>query len=225
MDSQTLGTHKSTYDAVFQHPMARNLQWKDVKSMLETLADTTEDNDGVMKFTRNKRTLVLHTPRRKDFSDVESLMKIRHFLAHSEAPIPEPVAEGVHLLVVLDHREARIFKTEMHGSVPQRILAYNANDGHRHLHHVEADSNGQRKPEPKAYYDAIARTLADAQSILIMGSSTGGSSAMEHLAEDLKKHHPALAKRIAGTVVINEQHMSEDQLLAEARTFYAGRKP
>jgi hypothetical protein len=29
-----------------------------------------------------------------------------------------------------------------------------------------------------------------------------------------------MARRVAGTVVVNEQHMSDDQLLAEARAFY-----
>jgi len=44
---------------------------------------------------------------------------------------------------------------------------------------------------------------------------------MEHLVAELKAHHPELAARVAGTVVVNEQHMSDDQLLAEARAFYA----
>jgi chemotaxis response regulator CheB len=193
--------------------------------MLTALADVAEENDGRLKFTRNGQTLTVHPPRRKDFSDVEALMQIRHFLERSEAPSQDAVAEGVHLLVVLDHREARIFKTELHGSVPQRISAYDPHGANRDLHHVEKDSDGQRKPEPKAYYDAIARTLEGAQKILLLGSSTGSSSAMDHLMTELKQHHPELARRVAGTVVVNEQHMSEDQFLAEARAFYAAANP
>jgi hypothetical protein len=44
---------------------------------------------------------------------------------------------------------------------------------------------------------------------------------MDDLLADLKEHYPDIAQRSVGTVVVNEQHMSEDQLLAEARTFYA----
>jgi hypothetical protein len=111
----------------------------------------------------------------------------------------------------------------MHGSVPHRITSHGPDGAHRHLHNVENDSNGQRKPEPKAFYESIARALHGAQSILILGSATGASSAMDHLMAELKQRHPELAKRVAGTVVVNEQHMSEDQMLAEARSFYAAR--
>ncbi|MEH1793027.1 MAG: hypothetical protein V7L17_10175 [Nostoc sp.] len=44
---------------------------------------------------------------------------------------------------------------------------------------------------------------------------------MDYLLADLKEHHPDIQERVVGTVVVNEQHMSEDQLLAQARTFYA----
>ena len=129
----------------------------------------------------------------------------------------------MHLLVVLDHREARIFRAEVHGSVPQRILPYDPHGSGRYLHRVGNDSNGQAEPEPKDFYDAIVRTLEGTQAILLFGSATGSSSAMDHLMAELRQHHPDLAGRIVGTVVINEQHMSEDQLLAEARAFYAKR--
>ena len=223
MDTETLGSHRTTYDAVFQHPISRNLQWKDLRSMLITLADVTERRDGVMKFSRNGHILVLHPPRRKDFSDVQALMQVRHFLEHCDYPPAPEVTPGLHLLVVLDHRQAKVFRTEMHGSTAQSITPYDPHSNLRHLHNVEDDSNGHRKPEPRAYYDTIVRTLGGAQNILIFGSSTGSSSAMEHLLAELKDHHPDLARRVAGALVVNEQHMSDDQLLAGARAFYAAR--
>lgn len=66
--------HQSTYDAVFQHPLARNLQWRDVRSMLTALADNTEEHADNVKLTRNGLSLTVHPPRRKDFSDVSELM-------------------------------------------------------------------------------------------------------------------------------------------------------
>lgn len=221
MASQALGIHQSTYDAVFQHPIARNLQWRDVRSMLGALCDTSEDHSDNVKFTRNGQTLTVHPPKRKDFSDIQELMQLRHFLERSGGPAPAPVPEGLHLLVVIDHRAARIFKAEVHGTVPERITPYDPHDSLRHLRHVEDDSSGQRKPEPKGFYEAIARTLADAEQILILGSSTGSSSAMDHLVAELKERYPELAQKVAGTHVINEQHMSDDQLLAKARGIYA----
>jgi hypothetical protein len=223
MQTQTHGIHQGTYDAVFQHPIARNLQWRDVKSMLTSLSDETSEHADNLKFTRNGLTLVVHPPKQKDFSDVEELMRVRRFLEKSGTAAPAAVAEGVHLLVVIDHREARIFKTELHGATPQRIAAYEAQGAHRHLHNVDDASNGQRKPEPKAFYEAVAKALGGAEQILILGSATGASSAMDHLVAELKQHHAEVAKHVAGTVVVNEQHMSDDQLLAEARKFYAAK--
>ncbi|MEG5058563.1 hypothetical protein QUB60_16075 [Microcoleus sp. A2-C5] len=57
---------------------------------------------------------------------------------------------------------------------------------------VEENSSGQRKPELKPFYQGVAQTLSGAEKILIFGSSTGASSAMDYLLAELKKHHPDL---------------------------------
>jgi hypothetical protein len=220
MQTQMLGVHQSTYDAIFQHPISRNLVWRDVRSMLGVLADVTEEHAEHVKFTRNGQTLTLHPPRRKDFSDIDELMRIRHFLERSGAPSQAATAEGMHLLVVIDHREARVFKAEIRGSVPRRITPYDPQGAHRHLRNVENDANGQRKPELKSFYEAVARTLEGAEKILILGSATGSSSAMDHLVAELKERHPDISRRVVGAIAINEQHMSENQLLEKAREFY-----
>jgi hypothetical protein len=223
MEIQMSGTHQTTYNAVFQHPIAHNLQWHDVRSMLSALADLTEEHNGNLKFTRHDKTLIIHPPQHKDFSDVKELMKIRHFLEHSNVTPQEPTADGMHLLVVIDHREARIYKTKLSGSVPERITPYDPDGIHRHLHNVDEEANGQLQPEIKSFYDAIVRSLNGSEEILIFGSSTGSSSAMDYLMGELKQKHPELAKRVVGTVVVNEQHMTENQLLAQARSFYAAK--
>jgi hypothetical protein len=220
MEEQLLGSHQRTYDAVFQHPIARNLHWRDVRAMLTALADAADEPNGNLKLTRNGHTLVLHPPIRKDFSDVHELMKIRHFLAQSGAALTQPADDGKHLLVVIDHRLARIYKTEFRGSVPEQIVPYDASGSGRHLHYVQDDSNGQRRPEVKSFYEAVAKTLERAEKILLFGSGTGASSAMDQLLAELAQHHKELAKRVVGSLVVNEQHLTEDQLLAKAREFY-----
>ena len=105
MEPKMLGTHQGTYDAVFQHPIARNLQWHDVKSMLVHWPRKPRNTTAISNTPATARNATVHPPRRKDFSDVEELMQIRHFLERSGAPSQEAVAEGVHLLVVIDHRE------------------------------------------------------------------------------------------------------------------------
>ena len=218
MDIQMSRTHQTTYNAIFQHPAARNLQWHDVRSMLNSISEVEEEHNGNLRFTRHGETLTVHPPKHKDLSDIQELMKIRHFLERSAVPSDQTVADGTHLLVVIDHREARIYQTELHGSVPERIVPYDPDGLHRHLHYVADEANGQRQPELKSFYEAVAQTLSGADKILIFGSSTGASSAMEHLLVDLKEHHLDLAQKVIGTVIVDEQHMTEDQLLAQARS-------
>jgi hypothetical protein len=221
METKLTGTHLRTYEGLFQHPIARNLEWREVKAMFVALAEVSDEPNGNLKVQRNGHTLVLHPPTRKDFSDVQELMKVRHFLEQSGGKSLAVPASGTHMLVVIDHREARIYRTELHGAVPQKITPYDPKDSDRHLHYVQDDSNGQRKPERKSFYEAVARTLQHAERVVVFGSGTGASSAMVQLRSDLQEHHRDIAAHIAGWIVVDEQHLTENQLLAKAREFYS----
>ena len=120
--------------------------------MFEAMADAeaVEIHNGNFEVTRNGQTLVLHRPRGKDLADMEELKQVRHFLERSGTSEPPSATVGTHLLVVIDHREARIYNTELHGSVPQRITPYDPYGFGRHLHYDHEDANGQRTPERKA---------------------------------------------------------------------------
>jgi hypothetical protein len=222
MEQQLSGAHQKMYEQLFQHPLPHNLHWREVWSMLGAMKDAqaVEEGNGNLKVIRNGQTLVLHRPRDKDLADKKELMHIRNFLERSGTPAPPPVAVGTHLLVVIDHREARIFSTEMHGAVPVRIEPYDPFGFDRDLHYNRDDSNGQRKPEKKSFYDAVAKTLVGAKQILIFGSGTGASSAMEALVAELKRSHRAIAAQIVGAISVDEHHLTEDQLLAKARELF-----
>jgi hypothetical protein len=222
MESRLSGFHQKTYQQVFGHPMPHNLQWREVWSMLGAIPDarTAEDDKGNLKVERNGQTLTLRRPRGKDLADKQELMQVRHFLERSGTPVAPPAAAGTHLLVVIDHREARIYSTEMRGAVPQRIAPYDPFGFGRDLHYNHDDSNGQRKPERKSFYEAVAKTLRGAKQIVLFGTGTGASSAMEQLEADLKAHHHDIAARIIGSAAVDEHHLTENQLLAKAREYF-----
>lgn len=211
---------QSTFDAILRHPAPHNLQWRDIRSLLGVIAQVTEEPSGHLKVTRGGQTLQLHPDQHKDMENWQQLKDLRQFLKQSESPVAAQSPGPVNLLVVLDHREARVFHTEMHGAVPHHISPYDPENKGRHLHRVDNDSNGQRKPERKSYYDDIAQSLIGADSILLFGAGTGASSAMDQLRAELGTHHKALMSRVVGTVVVDEHHRTEDQLLAQARAFY-----
>jgi hypothetical protein len=219
MESNLSGTHQKVYDRLFQHHLPHNLQWRELWSMLSALPSTKaiEDKDAKLKVTRNGHTIVLHRPHGKDLADESELTQIRHFLQESSLPTPAPSVAGTHLLVVIDHREARIYSTELDGTIPMRITPYDPYGFGRSLRYTQDDSNGQRKPELKSFYEAVAKTLHGTQKILVFGTGTGASSAMKQLLIDLTTHHHDVAGRIIGSEVINEHHLTENQLLALAR--------
>ena len=64
-----------------------------------------------------------------------------------------------HLLVVIDHQEARVYRTEVSGAVPERITPYDPHGYGRHLHSAQEWTDGKRLPERKSFYEAVAKTL------------------------------------------------------------------
>lgn len=131
-----------------------------------------------------------------------------------------PATVHPHLLVVIDHREARIYLTELHGTLPQRIMPYDPYGYGRQLRYVLTTNKGRRKPERQSFYGDVARMLQGADAILIFGHGTGAGSAMDQLLAELKQHYRDLSGRVIGSIVVDTHHLSEDQLLAKAREVY-----
>ena len=224
MNSTSLltGSHLRTYNTIFQHPISHNLKWHDVHALFGQLGKVEEEANGNMKVTRNGQTLVLHPHRAKDVSETEEVMVLRHFIEQSETmPQQESQEMETHWLVVIDHHEARLFRSEMHGAIPQQILPHKPEDYFRHAHNSKDFSRGQEKPDPNSYFEPVARALSAGGKFLIFGTGTGMSSEMDQFISWLKVHHHELSKQMIGSQVVDEYHLTEDQLLAKAREFYA----
>jgi hypothetical protein len=73
-----------------------------------------------------------------------------------------------------------------------------------------------RPPQKHRYFNG----LLGAGQILLFGAGTGASSAMEQLIANLSHHHADVARRIVGSIAVDEHHLTEDELLARAREFY-----
>ena len=220
--TQTLnGSHLRTYNTIFQHPISHNLEWRSIRALLMQLGQIVEEPNGHLKATRNGQTLILHQPHTKDVAAVEDVMELRHFLKQSETTPPETDAKAAHWLLVIDHHEARIFRSELHGADPGLILPHNPKEYFRHARDSEEVSRGKEKPDPNSFFEPVAKALQAAGQILIFGTGTGASSEMEQFITWAKVHRPDLAKRIIGARAVDEQHLTVDQLLAKARDFYA----
>jgi hypothetical protein len=215
------GSHLRTYNAIFQHPISHNLGWRDVHALFRHLGQLDEEPNGNLKVTRNGHTLVLHSPHTKDVSENDEVMSLRRFLERSEAIPPATGDEEAHWLLVLDHHQARIFRSQMHGAIPEQILPHEPDDFFRHAPGSKSFSRGKEKPDPNSFFEPVAKALQAPGQILVFGTGTGMSSEMDQFIAWSKIHHPELAERIIGSLAVDESHLTNDQLLAKAREFYS----
>jgi len=215
------GSQLRTYNRIFQHPLSHNLDWHDVLGMFRQLGDVEDEPNGNVKVTRNGKVLILHAPRTKDVAEAEEVMTLRHFLAGSEVAEPDAAAPSTDWLVVMNHHEARLFHSELSGSVPLQFHPHEPGRYFRHAPHSKDFTKGEEVPDPTSFFEPLARALAPANRILIFGSGTGMASEMEQFVNWLAKHQPELSKHIIGSVTIDGSHLSDGQMLEKARAFYA----
>ena len=217
------GSHLRTYQTIFRHPVSHNLGWHDVHALFRHLGSMEEEPNGNFRVTRNGQSMVLHPSRTKDVAETDELMGLRRFLERSEPAAPaanETSAQEAHWLVVINHREARIYRSAMRDAVPQRILPHGPEDYFRHEPSSKDFSRGPEKPEPNSFFGPVIKALQSGGPVLILGSGTGRGSEMEQFLAWAKLRHPEFASRIVGSLVIDEHHLTEGQLLAKAREFY-----
>ena len=220
--SSLAGAHLRTYETIFQHPISHNLKWHDVHALLEELCQVEQEQNGNIKVTRNGQSTVLHPHSTKGVYGADEIMAMRHFLERSETAPAPAVADEAHWLLVIDHHEARIFHAEVHGSAPIRILP---EPYFRHPRDSGNVSKGKEKPDPHGFFEPVAKALQPAAQILVFGTGTGTSSEMDQFVLWLKTHHYDLARRIIGTVVVDEHHLTTDQLVTKAAQFYLTARP
>jgi hypothetical protein len=186
--------------------------------MFTELGDVEEEHNGNLKITMDGHAFVFQPASESDAVTPEEIRRIRNLLRSS--PALEASDPGAHLLLVMDHSEARIYRTEMRGSVPELVTPYNP-EGRLILVHNSSAASGSELANTDAYFRDIARSIRRAERILIFGSGTGSSAAMSNFAAWLGKHHVKIFDRIIATVTIDLAHMTEPQLLAKAREIYA----
>jgi hypothetical protein len=215
------GSHLRTYNTIFQHPASHNLQWRDVHALFRQIATVEEEANGNLRVTRRGQVLVLHPEYTKDVADTEQLMSLRHFIERSETALPLASGKEAHWLLVINHDEARIYRSEMDGAAALRIVPH-LPEGHAR------DVQKAKEPVPETptgtshgFFEPVARALQTGGPVLIFGSGKGKSNEMEQFVAWLKQHHPGLASRVTGCVVVDEHHLTEGQLLAKAREFFA----
>ena len=107
----------------------------------------------------------------------------------------DKTATAPHLLVVIDHQEARVYRTEVHGAVPERIVPYDPHGYGKHLHSAHEWTDGKRQPERKSFYEAVAKTLARGRAGVAVRERHGPEQCDGHAARRLEGPPPRRGRK------------------------------
>ena len=79
MSEELSSHHRNTLEKLYAHPAAGNIEWREVKSLLESIGATSEETDGALKVTLGDETEVFHRPHGKDV-DTQTIVDLRRML-------------------------------------------------------------------------------------------------------------------------------------------------
>jgi hypothetical protein len=219
------GAHLRTLEALFRHPPAHNLDWRDVLALMERLGVVHRRDSGEFAFDLGAERYVMRQPHAKDLSSSE-VVDLRHFLQQAgwspqgrSFAAATPEATPPTLMAVVDHHGAKIFRinAESGDASTRQITPY---DPHQFLHHLthkdQSREQGQRAPEDPSFYKRIGDALAVGAKIIVIGHGTGKSNAAQHLTEYLRTHDHETYLRIVGEIGVDLSAITTPQLLALA---------
>jgi hypothetical protein len=79
MEAHLSNRHRETIERVFSRPSSRNVEWREVISLLETVGTVTHEHNGKLKVSLGPETEVLPAPHGKDV-EVKTMVDLRRML-------------------------------------------------------------------------------------------------------------------------------------------------
>jgi hypothetical protein len=74
--------HRDTVAKIFSQPPSANVEWRQVRSLLEAIGTVTSQHDGKLEVTVGPEREVFHAPKDKDV-DVQMLVDLRRMLGQA----------------------------------------------------------------------------------------------------------------------------------------------
>ena len=73
---------RDTLEKIVRHPAGGNIEWRQVRSLLEAVATVSEERDGKLRVTLGNETEVLQAPHGKDI-DTQMIVDLRRMLSRA----------------------------------------------------------------------------------------------------------------------------------------------
>jgi len=209
--------HESLLESLLGGSLPRNVHWSDVVELIGKGGEIEPHGGTEFAFIVGSRRAFFKRPGTHSLEEAE-VSRLRRFLREADlSAAPNKPVQPIRSIVVIDHHLARVYR-EVDGSPAQSEDAarpYDPHGFHRHLiHRKETHYQGQRVPEEPSFYEELAKDLLPSQEIVLVGHGTGKSSALEFLAEYLKKHHPTLYQRVSATEIVDLSALTEPEIEA-----------
>jgi hypothetical protein len=80
--------HHNTVEKIFSEPSSGNVEWRQVRSLLQAAGTVTEEHNGKLKVTLGNETEVFQPPRDKDI-DQQMIVDLRRMLSRAGFAPPD----------------------------------------------------------------------------------------------------------------------------------------
>ena len=200
--------------------LPHNLSWAEVVELIGGLGEVQPHGGNEFAFVVGSQRAFFKRPNTHSL-ETEEVSRLRKFLR--EANVDALLVKASHpgrVIVVIDHHSARLYQDPGGASLESETTVKPADPYgfHQHLiHRKEAHYEGERVPEETSFYEQVARDIAPAPEIVLIGHGTGKSSALEFLMEYLKSHHPTIFQKVIATEVADLSALTEPEIEAIAR--------
>lgn len=132
-----------------------------------------------------------------------------------------PEISNKFIVITITKDEAKVWSTGLErSSKPEKISAVDNNRHHHKLRQEIRHKGPGLNPESKAFFESVSSACKSASEILLLGHGNGKADAVHNFQSYLKEKHQDLAKKIVGIIEADVAHMTEPQVLAEARAWF-----
>jgi hypothetical protein len=214
-----LNSHdQHTYDAVLRHPTSGNIEWKGLISLCRHLGDVVDEPNGKFKFTRNGHSVTLE-PHSKDV-DKEIITHLRSFLRSTDIPNLSS-KDPLQVLLVIDHAEARVYRSEAPDSKAVHIEPGDPRGWNRHVHTHHSYARPPASEPHHEFYKEVICALAGAEQVLVFCAGSGSSHESDYLLQELYRLDPVLSEHVIDVKKLDLSHMTEGEILEKAREIFS----
>lgn len=209
------GLDRRTLDAIFRHPLAHNVSWREVVNLIAAIGDSDEKHSSEFVFRVGDERMSIKKPHTKDLTGPE-VIDLRHFLTRAgwspDAGAPsqkDRLSTGPGMIVVIDHAGARIYRL----GVEREAAAHPEHLIHRVDRKARDRDRDETDPGDDRFFEAVAAAVSAGGRIVVIGHGKGQSNEADHLSAYLKTHHKDAYARIVREIVADLPRLTTPELL------------